>query len=284
LYRGYPEGMTRPLYTISEVEALTGLSAEVLRQWERRYGFPRPRRTPGGHRLYSPEEVEALRRVKAWLEAGLSPRAAILRLERENPLEPTPLKEALLAGEMERAERLFRQALRALGPEEVLLSFAVPILQEVGRLWHEGRLGVAEEHLVSTFMRARVQELLDLLGHPAGPLVLITTPPGERHEIGAMFTAFFLRRLGVRAVYLGPDTPLGDLQAYARRLGARAVVLSALVSDHLRSLSVGCLRGLAPLVFLGGQGASPEEAARLGARYARTPEEIAEEVRDEKTA
>lgn len=276
--------MAHPLYTISEVEALTGLSPEVLRQWERRYGFPRPRRTPGGHRLYTAEEVEALKRVKAWLEVGLSPRAAILRLREENPLDPTPLKEALLAGELERAEGLFRKALRVLGPEEAILSLALPILEEVGRLWYEGRLSIAEEHLVTTFLRARVQELLDFMGHPAGPLVLVTTPPGERHEIGAMLVAFFLRRLGVRAVYLGPDTPLEDLKAYVRRLGARAVVLSAPLSGPLRQLPPGALRGLSPLVFLGGQGASPEEAARLGARYARTPEEIAEEVRDEKTA
>lgn len=276
--------MPHPLYTISEVEALTGFSPEVLRQWERRYGFPRPRRTPGGHRLYTAEEVEALRRIKAWLAAGLSPRAAILRLKAENPLDPTPLKEALLAGELERAEGLFRKALRVLGPEEAILSLAIPILEEVGRLWHEGRLSAAEEHLVTVFLRARVQELLDFLGHPAGPLVLVTTPPGERHEIGAMLVAFFLRRLGVRAVYLGPDTPLEDLKAYAGRLGARAVVLSAPLSGPLRQLPNGALRGLSPLVFLGGQGASPEEAARLGARYARTAEEIAEEVRDEKTA
>ncbi len=66
-------------YTIAEVEAMTGLSAEVLRQWERRYGFPRPRRTPGGHRLYALEEVEALRTIKRWLEEGSTPQAAIRR-------------------------------------------------------------------------------------------------------------------------------------------------------------------------------------------------------------
>lgn len=271
--------MAHPLYSISEVETLTGFSAEVLRQWERRYGFPRPLRTPGGHRLYTPEEVEALKRVKAWLEAGLSPKRAIARLGEEAlPVDHTPLLEALLTGDMALAERHFRKALRALGPEETLSSLALPLLNEVGEGWHQGRFSVAEEHLVTAFVRARVQELLDLLGHPMGPPVLVTTPPGERHEVGAMVVSYALRRLGIRALYLGPDTPLGDLGLYARRLGAKAAVLSALFPDPLRALPAGSLKGLAPLVYLGGQGASPEEAARLGARYARTPEEIAEEV------
>ncbi|MGQ9692924.1 MAG: MerR family transcriptional regulator [Thermaceae bacterium] len=276
----YPEAMPEPRYTISEVEALTGLSAEVLRQWERRYGFPRPHRSPGGHRLYTPEEVEALGRVKSWLEAGLSPRAAIARLKagEDLPKDHRPVLEALLAGDLLLADQRFRKALKALGPEEALNSLVLPLLREVGEGWHQGRFSVAEEHLVTTFVRARIQELLDLLGHPMGPPVLVTTPPGERREVGAMVVSYALRRLGVRALYLGPDTPLGDLALQAHRLGARAVVLSAFLPDPLRALPAGSLKGLAPLVYLGGPGASLEEAVRLGARYARTPEEIAEEV------
>ena len=89
------------VYTIAEVEAMTGLSAEVLRQWERRYGFPKPRRTPGGHRLYSAEDVEALKTIKRWLEEGATPKAAIRRyLAQEVRPEDlgTGLLEALLRG------------------------------------------------------------------------------------------------------------------------------------------------------------------------------------------
>ena len=124
------------VYTIAEVEAMTGLSAEVLRQWERRYGFPKPRRTPGGHRLYSAEDVEALKTIKRWLEEGATPKAAIRRyLAQEVRPEDlgTGLLEALLRGD------------------------------------------------------------------------LVTTPPGERHEIGAMLAAYHLRRKGVPALYKSFD-------------------------------------------------------------------------------
>ena len=256
------------VYTIAEVEAMTGLSAEVLRQWERRYGFPKPRRTPGGHRLYSAEDVEALKTIKRWLEEGATPKAAIRRyLAQEVRPEDlgTGLLEALLRGDLAGAEALFRRGLRFWGPEGVLEHLLLPVLREVGEAWHRGEIGVAEEHLASTFLRARLQELLDLAGFPPGPPVLVTTPPGERHEIGAMLAAYHRRRKGVPALYLGPDTPLPDLRALARRLGAGAAVLSAVLSEPLRALPDGALKDLAPRVFLGGQRAGPEEARRPGA-------------------
>ena len=188
----------------------------------------------------------------------------------------TGLLEALLRGDLAGAEALFRRGLRFWGPEGVLEHLLLPVLREVGEAWHRGEIGVAEEHLASTFLRARLQELLDLAGFPPGPPVLVTTPPGERHEIGAMLAAYHLRRKGVPALYLGPDTPLPDLRALARRLGAGAVVLSAVLSEPLRALPDGALKDLAPRVFLGGQGAGPEEARRLGAEYMEDLKGLAE--------
>ena len=136
----YPKGMTSSgVYTIAEVEAMTGLSAEVLRQWERRYGFPKPRRTPGGHRLYSAEDVEALKTIKRWLEEGATPKAAIRRyLAQEVRPEDlgTGLLEALLRGDLAGAEALFRRGLRFWGPEGVLEHLLLPVLREVGEAWH----------------------------------------------------------------------------------------------------------------------------------------------------
>ncbi|GAA6754608.1 HTH-type transcriptional repressor CarH [Thermus thalpophilus] len=263
--------MTRSgAYTIAEVEAITGLSAHVLRQWERRYGFPRPERTPGGHRLYREEEVEALKRIRRLLEEGATPQAAIRRVLAEGA-RPEALAEAvraaLLAADLPQAEALFRRGVRLLGPEGVVREVLVPVLRGIGEAWHRGEVSVAQEHLASTFLRARLQELLDLAGYPQGTPILVTTPPGERHEIGAMMAAYLLRRQGLPALYLGPDTPLPDLKALAQALGARGVVLSALLVESLRALPDGALAGVAPRVALGGAGATAEEAKRLGALY-----------------
>lgn len=271
--------MVQDGYTIAEVEAMTGLSAEVLRQWERRYGFPRPRRTPGGHRVYSREDIEALRAIRRQLEEGATPSLAIRRhlAQKASPEDLAPtLRQALLEGDLPQAEALFRRGVRLLGPEGAVRDLLLPVLREVGEAWHRGEVSVAQEHLASTFLRARLQELLDLTGHPYGPPILVTTPPGERHELGAMMAAHALRLRGLPALYLGPDTPLADLKDLAARLGARGVVLSALLPDPLRALPDGALKGLAPRVVLGGAGADPQEARRLGAVYLKDFSELAE--------
>ncbi|MEZ0322127.1 MAG: MerR family transcriptional regulator [Thermus sp.] len=269
----------RGVYTIAEVEALTGLSAHVLRQWERRYGFPRPERTPGGHRLYREEEVEILKRIRRLLEEGATPQAAIRRVLAQT-MHPEALaeavKEALLAADLPQAEGLFRRGVRLLGPEGVVREVLLPVLREIGEAWHRGEVSVAQEHLASTFLRARLQELLDLAGYPQGAPILVTTPPGERHEIGAMLATYLLRRQGLPALYLGPDTPLSDLMTLAQALGAQGVVLSVLLRESLRALPDRALAGIAPRVVLGGAGATAEEAGRLGALYVEDLERLAQ--------
>lgn len=264
--------MTRPgVYSIGEVEAMTGLSAEVLRQWERRYGFPKPERTPGGHRLYREEDVQALKVIRRWLDEGASPQVAIRRYlaQEARPEElPRELLSALMEADLPRAETLFRRGVKLLGPEGALRGLLVPVLKEVGEGWHRGEVSVAQEHLATQFLRSRLQELLDLAGYPRGAPILVTTPPGERHELGAMLAAYYLRRRGFPALYLGPDTPLPDLEGLARELGAQAVVLSVLLPETLKALPEGSLKGLAPRVFLGGQGVDAETAHCLGAVYA----------------
>lgn len=277
--------MTRPgVYTIAQVEAMTGFSAEVLRQWERRYGFPRPERTPGGHRLYRPEDVEALLVVRRYLEEGATPQAAIRQyLAQESRPEglPEELLLALLEADLPRAEALFRKGVKLLGPEGALEGLLVPVLREIGERWHRGEVNVAQEHLATQFLRSRLQELMDLAGNPLGAPILVTTPPGERHELGAMLTAYRLRRRGLPALYLGPDTPLSDLGVLSRQLGARAVVFSVSFSETLRGLPNGALEGLAPKVFLGGAGAEAALARRLGAVYVQDLEALLQALEEE---
>lgn len=277
--------MTHPgVYTIAEVEAMTGLSAEVLRQWERRYGFPKPERTPGGHRLYRPEDVEALLVIRRYLEEGATPQAAIRRyLAQESRPDglSRELLAALLEADLPRAEALFRRGVKLLGPEGALRGLLVPVLKEVGEGWHRGEVNVAQEHLATQFLRSRLQELLDLAGHPRGAPILVTTPPGERHELGAMLAAYYLRRRGFPALYLGPDTPLSDLEGLSRELGARAVVLSVSLPETLRGLPDGALKGLAPRVLLGGAGAEEDLAMRLGAVYVPDLEALPQVLEEE---
>lgn len=275
------------VYTIAEVEERVGLSSALLRQWERRYGFPRPERSPGGHRLYSEADLDALEDIKRSIAGGVAPAQAVKRylegLTQEGPRPPEALslelENALLQADLEAAERALSEAFRLHPLEEVVMEVISPVLRRIGDGWHLGRVTTAQEHLASTYLRGRLQELLNLMGGSLGPAVVVSTLPGEQHELGGLITALFLRRAGYQVFYLGPNTPLQDLRGFVRRVEARAAVLSAVQAVSLESLPQGALADLAPVVVVGGRAAegTPGLVERLGARYlGNDPRELAD--------
>jgi DNA-binding transcriptional MerR regulator len=277
------------VFAIAEVEERVGLSSALLRQWERRYGFPRPERSPGGHRHYSEADLEALRQIKGWIEDGVAPSQAVRRylesLTQEGPRPPETLaielENTLLRADTEAAERVLSEAFRLHSMETVVLEVISPCLRAIGDGWHLGRVSIAQERLVSTYLRGRLQELFNLMGGSLGPAVVVSTLPGEQHEIGGLISALFLRRAGYQVYYLGPNTPLQDLKSFSEGVQAKALVLSAMQPVTLDSLPRQALVGLAPLIVIGGKAAAgdPLLVERLGGHYlGNDPRELAERL------
>lgn len=142
-----------------------------------------------------------------------------------------------------------------------------------------GRVSTAQEHLSSTYLRGNLQGLFNLMGGSLGPTVIVSTLPGEQHEIGGLITALFLRRAGFTVHYLGPSTPLGDLRSFVDKTDAKVAILSAAQAISLESLPHQSLKSIAPLVVVGGRAAasSPHDVERLGAHYlGNDPRELAD--------
>lgn len=265
------------VFSIAEVVERIGLSSALLRQWERRYGFPRPERTAGGHRLYSQTDLEALSQIKGWIQDGISPAQAVKRylesLTQEGPRPPEllslELETLLLQADTTNVERVLSEAYRLHSVERVLLEIISPCLQRIGEGWHLGRVTTAQEHFSSTYLRGVLQSLYNLMGGSLGPVVVVSTLPGEQHELGSLISALFLRRSGYSVHYLGPNTPLHDLQSFCKDTQAKAVVLSAVQSMSLESLPHQALKNIAPMVVVGGKAAasSPQDVERLGGVY-----------------
>jgi len=277
------------VYSIAEVQERTGLSSALLRQWERRYGFPHPQRSPGRHRLYSQADLEALSNIKTWIGEGVAPSQAIKRylegLTQEGPRPPEALskelEEALIHADTDAAELILSEAYRLHPLETVVMEVISPCLRRLGDGWHMGRISTAQEHLASTYLRGRLQELFNLMGGSLGPTLVVSTLPGEQHEIGGLISALFLRRAGYSVHYLGPNTPLPDLKQFAERCEAKAVILSAVQLISLESLPHQALRNLAPLVVIGGRAAEgePQQVERVGAHYlGNDPRQLADSL------
>ena len=244
--------MSEKQHPIQVVVRRTGLTADVLRAWERRYRVVEPGRSPTSRRLYSDEDIERLRLLRRATLSGRSigqisklPTAELVRLIRDDEAEearapePAPERsdvarqlrlEALAAvEEMDggRLERLLRRTATTFGAERALQDVAAPVLTEVGDRWQAGELSVAHEHLMSAVIRQVVGELLRSASDDADrPLALFATPAGERHEFGALMAAVIAATRGWRVLYLGADIPAADIARAAQRHRPRLVAVS----------------------------------------------------------
>lgn len=236
--------MTSPSarHTIGVVARRTGLTPDVLRVWQRRYGAVVPERQPGGRRLYSEEQIERLGLLARLTELG-HPIGTVAHLPTEDlgallardvpaPPEHRFLAECLEAVRHYRArdlEAAFERAAFELGRRELIELLLSPLMEQVGDLWSRGELGVAQEHLATAVVRSFASRLPALSGRSAeggGPVLLVTTPSGERHELGALLVAATAGVEGWRPVYLGPDLPAHDIAHAAAAFEARAVAVS----------------------------------------------------------
>lgn len=228
---------------ISAVERESGLSKDVLRVWERRYGFPRPSRDENGERQYGPDDVARLRVIKRLMDAGLRPGKIIHRTlaelnaladeriaPRREPAAPAAEREILALLKSHNATalanalsgRLMRQGL-----QRFVLETLPSLNHAIGEAWVRGEIAVFEEHQFSEQVQATLRTAINAFPRPAGtPRVLLTTFPGEQHGIGLLMVEALLVPEGAQCIALGVQTPLEDIQRAAIAHDANVVALS----------------------------------------------------------
>ncbi len=234
-----PEG-----YYIAAVSRTTGLSADTIRSWERRYGRIRPQRDAAGLRLYSGAEIARLKLARQATELGHPIRkvAALSDDAIAALLEPLPassagdlgmpgtvvtaLLDALRANDPQRLKRTIVSAAMLVEPDDLILQILIPLLHEVGKLWYEGRVLIWQEHLLSELVGSTTGIFTRISETPSSNGgFLFATPPHERHAFGIAFAAMLASSRGVRAHNLGPSVPAEELVAAAKSLDARCVVI-----------------------------------------------------------
>jgi methanogenic corrinoid protein MtbC1 len=258
---------------IGALSLRTGIPADTLRKWEQRYGILQPDRTAGGQRRYSELDVARIEWLGERLAEGfrISEAAALLggaRLEpARNPAEVRKsLYEAAAQADVDTLRALLDQTFTLFPLEQALTDIVEPLLQRVGEGWASGELSVAQEHLVSAAIRARLERLLaDARGEVRGVAVLACVP-GELHELGLLMLGALLRADGWQVAYLGADAPLDDVFELAERLDANLVCLSVTMREHAAALARTPVPAGVTLA-LGGHAASERVARRLGARH-----------------
>lgn len=285
-------------YTIRAAAIATGVSESRLRTWERRYGIPQPGRSATGRRLYSEEDLEVIRRMAAFVAAGISASEAAAATKAGEtaataaPLEEQPAEHPL-AVSITAASRAFDEAGTAAAIEEAVSALGwpgaidqvlMPALRLIGDSWRDSELDLANEHFTSELIRRSLNgALLKQAAASGGPKVLLACPEDERHEFGILATCLLLRERELQTVYLGPDVPTPSLIAAIRQTAPDAVCLWATSEAGLAMLT-RAVRDIAnaklPVrVFVGGRAVRTGDVSDvLGIVLAPTIEEAAAQV------
>jgi MerR family transcriptional regulator, light-induced transcriptional regulator len=259
---------------IGELAKRTGVSPELLRAWEQRYGLLQPTRTAGGFRLYSAEDEARVWRMQSYMSGGLAASQAARLVLSGEPAQRTVSPPTTIlsdeAGDLaESLDRLDEQAANtaldrlfsAYTVETVLQEVVIPYLHRLGERWEAGEVSVAHEHFASNLIRGRLLGLAQGWGQGRGPGAVLACVPGEHHELGLLAFGVALSRRGWRITYLGTDSPIGAVADLVRSLLPAVVVLLSVDPDNFMDHA----HEIADLakqvqVMIAGAGATPEVA------------------------
>lgn len=240
-----------PGYNLKVVINETGLTPATLRAWERRYKLFTPQRSPGGHRLYSEDQINLLKWLVSRQKEGLSISRAVdlwhsqaaHPLEKQSPSSSSTIpivsegmldqlrqnwREACLAFNEPEAELAVAKAL-AIAPLEVVCTQVMQKgLAELGESWYAGNISVQQEHFASALVARRLNALFAVAPTPTrSGRLLAACPQGEDHDLALLMLAFILRWRGWEVIYLGANVPLDQLDATLRATAPNLVLSAA---------------------------------------------------------
>ncbi len=272
-----------PTLNLKAVVRETGLKADTIRAWERRYGVPKPPRTSGGHRLYSQRDVELLKWMTARQHEGLSISRIVdlwkgLEAEGKDPLQVTshtllrqavPLSDvgelanlrqawvrACLDFDEPRAEQMLTQAFALFLLNDVVLELLLRGLSEIGEGWYRGEIAAQQEHFASVLAVRRLQTLIAASPMPTRTeRIVLACPPGEQHTLSLHVINLFLRRQGWEVIDLGANVPLDRLESMLTNLHPQLLVAAAQhlpTAQTLQTLALTVQRLKIPLAYGGG--------------------------------
>jgi MerR family transcriptional regulator, light-induced transcriptional regulator len=248
-----------PRFNIKAVVQQTHVNISTLRAWEQRYGIPHPNRSDHGHRLYSQRDIAVIKWLRQCTEDGLAISQAVSMLLESHILDAKPttvilptipqhvpngwpelraqLLDALFSVNMRQAHMIVNTASTMFPIETVILQLFEPIMLTTGERWARGQICVAEEHLVSNFIRQRLLALSQLYAPFAhGPRLVCGCVPGEQHEIGLLMFAMLMEQRGWEIIYLGQNVSTEGLVDLLARLTPAVLCVGVTLAENVSGI------------------------------------------------
>ncbi|WNR45309.1 MerR family transcriptional regulator [Paenibacillus roseipurpureus] len=230
------------MYSMKKASEILGIPVVTIRAWENRYQVISPSRSGGGHRLLSEEDLSRLRFLKKQIEQNGLKISEAVKLLQQSESVPPPEKAAtgrttdglvnklymdLIHFNATQADNTIDMAFALYDFEETFQRIIVPVLYRVGAEWEAGKISVVQEHFASETIMRRLSALFRVFPvNPSMPVVVAFCPEGERHHLGLLLFSLYLRKRGADVMYLGPDTPLKDLDSIIERQNVSFIAVS----------------------------------------------------------
>ena len=227
---------------IAAVSLETGIAKEVLRKWEKRYGFPSPDRDDNGNRLYGDDQVARLHLISQLIDGGMRPGVVVslemdalqtLLATKAPPNYPSAnITHGKLVGwlqlrEPEQLRHQLQSEMQRTGLTVFITDTLPAMNQMVGIAWQQGEISVLDEHIYSETLQDLLRSIFVGINKPDGaPRILFTTPVGELHTLGILMLQVYLSMQGGCCISLGAQTPAEEIALAVQQLRIEILCLS----------------------------------------------------------
>lgn len=229
------------VYSIKDLEHLSGIKAHTIRIWEQRYDLFTPERTSTNIRYYSDDDLKLILNIASLKNNGhkISRIVSMSQEELEEEVRKigfesqtheeqiSGLTMSMIDMDEESFSALLDMSIDKIGFEETMTKIIYPFMRKIGILWLTNSINPAQEHFISHLVRQKLIAATDSLAiNPDGPLYILYLPEGELHELGLLFANFLIRSRGARTIFFGQSVPLNALEEVYYKLEPNYVLTS----------------------------------------------------------
>ena len=217
------------VYSIKDLEKLSGIKAHTLRIWEQRYGIIEPRRTKSNIRYYLDEDLKFILNVALLNKNGFKISkiatmdkeeiaekvAAISEVNFEYGTQLDALTISMIEMDEYKFDRIVSANIHQLGFERTMLEIVYPFLDKLSILWLTGSINPVQENFISYLIRQKIIAAIDrepLTNKPNAPKFIIYLPEGEKQELSLLFMHYLLKARRNQVIYIGQEVSLPDLR------------------------------------------------------------------------
>ena len=222
------------VYSIKDLEQLSGIKAHTIRIWEQRYKLIEPKRTDTNIRYYDDQQLKFLLNVALLTKNGhkishisqfsedkfnreveqVYERTLLYDIDIHLDLDANDLVVSMIDMDADKFNRIYENSVRHNGFEKTITQLIYPFLEKVGILWSLDQINPAHEHFISSLIRQKVIAAIDRLPMPgSGTKIMLFLPAGEHHKIGLLMAQYLTKKHGLCTYYLGQNLPDKDVEA-----------------------------------------------------------------------